>query len=142
MTDVMHFNWKGPIPNEIVLRNSKICPSDQIIYLRISTGNTISHSRHLLTEVIKRHISAAYDSIVSAKFRFNHHYLATLYKTVALSHILYIAPFWKILTNFGKLKIRSTFFRFTKYLLRYSTWTHNSKLGNSSSHSRSYNSCC
>jgi hypothetical protein len=129
-TDVVLFNWKGPLPDEIVLENSKIRPSDQIVYLVIPIGNAISHTRHLLTEHIKRRISASYASIVSAKLCFNRRYLSTLYNTVALPHILYIAPFWKVLTHVDKLKIRSTFFRFAKYLLRYPIWTRNSKLIN------------
>jgi hypothetical protein len=79
---------------------------------------------------IKRRISASYDSIVSAKLRFNRRYLSTLYNTVALLHILYIAPFKNVLTHVDKFKIRSTFFRFAKYLLRYPIWTRNLKLIN------------
>ena len=37
-TDVVLFNWKGTLPDEIVLGNSKIHPSDQII---------LASSRHL-----------------------------------------------------------------------------------------------
>ena len=117
--DLVLFNWKGPLPHEIILENSKINLSYQIVYLDIPIGNSISYTRHLLREGIKRRISASYATIVSAKLRFNPHYLATLYNTVALTHSLYIATFWNFLRNTDKLKICSIFFRFAKHLLRY-----------------------
>ena len=57
-SDVVLFTGKTLFLHESVLGNSKISPSDQIVYLGIPIGNTISHVRYILSEVIKRRISA------------------------------------------------------------------------------------
>jgi len=42
-------NYKDPLPDVIVLGNSKTLLSNQIVCLVIPIGNTVSYARHVLT---------------------------------------------------------------------------------------------
>ena len=127
-SEIVLFNWKSPTPPSIALGSSTVQPADHIVYLGLPIGSSLRHTRSLLIEHLNRQISASYASIVTCKFRFNRHLLASLFNAVALPHILYIAPFWKIFTKSEKSKICSLFFRFVKYLLRLPPWHRNSPI--------------
>ena len=59
---------------------------------------------------------------MSCKFRFNRPLLASLYNAFSLPHILYTAPFWKLMTKTDKSKVRSLFFCFAKHQLHLPPW--------------------
>ena len=127
-SEVVFFNWKQASPRDIPLGNSRIKPVDHITYLGLPIGSSVMHTRQLLIAHIERRVGLSYASFVTNKLRFNRHLLSKLFNSVALPHYLYISPFWKMLTNSDKSKIRSVFFRFAKYLLRFPSWTRNSYL--------------
>jgi len=114
MSEIVLFNWVQLV--------------GYLAYLDLPLGSSIRHTRYLLVEDLTRCISASYASIMSCKFRFNLHLLASLFNAIDLPHILYISPFWKLLTITDQIKIRSIFFRFAKYLLHLPPWQSNSKI--------------
>lgn len=126
-SEIVLFNWKTDfcVPT-IALGSSSVQPVDHLIYLGLPIGSSIRHTRKLLLEQLKRRISASYASVVSCKLRFNRLLLASLYNAIALPHILYATPFWKLLTKTDQNIIRAMYFRFAKYLLRLPPWYRNS----------------
>ena len=123
------FNWEDETQNlSFSLESTPIKPSNHITCLGLPIGTSIKHTRQLLLSHIQRRICTAYATFIKAKLRFNRSILATLYNAIVTSHILHCTPFWKIFTQTDKNKIRSTFFRFAKYLLRLPPWTRNTKI--------------
>ena len=127
-SEIVFFNWRTDLLNSVKLENSSIQPVHHLVYSSLPTGSFIHHTRNLLIEHLTHRISASYASIISCKFRFNRHLLASLFNAIALPHILYISLFWKLLTNTDPTKISPLFFRFAKYLPRLPPWQTNTKI--------------
>ena len=122
-TEIVLFNWqKTPHVPSLLFGENLVNTADHINYLGVPIGSSLRHTRLLLR------ISGSYASIVSAKFRFSHPLLASLYNATVLPHILHLAPFWKLFSKAELSKIRALFFRFAKYLLRFPPWYKNSIL--------------
>ena len=127
-SEVLLYNWKNDPPTNITLGDCSVKPVDKIVYLGLPIGSSLQHTRSLLISHLERRISSSYALIVKSTLRFNRPLLASIYNATALPHILYVTPFWKLLANREKSKIRSLFFRFAKYLLKLPPWTKNSFL--------------
>ena len=71
----------------------------------------------------KNRISLAYSRVVVYKRQFDRRILAHLYNAMALSHYLYLSPFWRIFQKEDKKELRSTYYEYAEYLLRLQPWT-------------------
>ena len=50
------------------------------------------------------------------------------YHILAMPHIYYLVPFKRIFRESDRLRMKSEFFRYAKFMLRVPPWTHNSYL--------------
>lgn len=125
--EVLLFNWNASQP-EIQLGSQVVMPSKSIVYLGLPIGETLQHTRALLVKHIEKKIRSAYGASVSSKRNLNRSLRAQIFVAVALPHVLYVSPFWKLLTNSNKVTIRRIFFRYLKFLLEMPLRTSNSYL--------------
>ena len=126
---VLLFNWPETLkPESITLGNTNIAPADHITYLGLPIGQTLKHTRALLIKHLEKRTSFAYSKMVAKKFSFNRMILARLYNALVLPHFLYLSPFWRTFPQTTKHKLRSIFFKYAKYLLRFPPWTRNTYL--------------
>jgi hypothetical protein len=126
---VLLSNWPETLkPESITLGNTNIAPADHITYLGLPIGQTLKHTRALLIKHLEKRTSFAYSKMVAKKFSFNRMILARLYNALVLPHFLYLSPVWQTFPQTTKHKLRSIFFKYTKYLQRFPPWTRNTYL--------------
>lgn len=127
-SEVMLFNWNKSVLPHIQLGSQSVEPVESLVYLGLPIGDTLSSTRSLIITHIERKIRTAYGATISSKRNLNRFSLARIYNAVAVPHILYITPFWKLLRKEDKFKIRRIFFRYLKFLLQVPLRTSNSYL--------------
>ena len=93
---------------------------------RVPIGRSMLETRHLLQSHLQKRISLAYSRVVAYKLQFDRRILAQLYNAMAQPHYLYLSPFWRIFQKEDKEdQSRSTYYKYTKYLLRLPPWPSN-----------------
>jgi hypothetical protein len=123
MSDIVLFNLKTDFSApSIAFWSSFVPPVDHLTFFGLPFASSVRHTQKLLLEQIRRRITADYASIAYSKLRFNRSLLVSHYNDVAFLHILYTAPFRKLLTKTKKSSVWSMFLRFAKYLLHLSPW--------------------
>ena len=127
-SDILLFNWRQEEVSSLRLGELSVAPVSKIIYLGLPIGKDLKTTRSLLIDHLRKRLAFAYSRVVSSKIRFNRLILARLYNAVSLPHFLYLSPFWRIFPEPEKRKLRSTFFKYAKFLLRLPPWTRNSHL--------------
>ena len=102
-----------------MVEQMEIFPGNTIKNLGIHYGHDVRSSRLLIIEKITKSISSSYGKLVSLKFSLNRKILAKLYSVVALPNVLYVSPLWDWFTETDRLKLRSVYCKYLKFLLRY-----------------------
>lgn len=114
---VLFFNC--PEDNATVrLGGITVTPSSHITYLGLPIGRNLRETQSLLIEHLSKKVRIAYAGVVTSRRNSSRKYLARLYNAVALPHVLYLSPFWKLLSARNKKDIRSVFFKYARYLLQ------------------------
>ena len=106
------------VPESVRLGFSDIVPKSELVYLGLPIGSSLRNTRKLLIKHAERKIRAAYASIVHSQVSLKRKLLAKLYNSIALPHVLYLTPFWDVLTDVDKQSLRKSFFQFAMYLLQ------------------------
>ena len=124
-SDVLLFNAKQGSAVDVRLGGATVRLAEHIVYLGIPIGRSMLETRHLLQSHLQKRISLAYSRVVVYKRQFDRRILAHLYNAMALPHYLYLSPFWRIFQKEDKKELRSTYYKYAKYLLRLPPWTSN-----------------
>ena len=112
------FNAKQGSAVDVRLGGAAVRLAERIVYLGIPIGRSMLETRHLLQSHLQKRISLAYSRVEVYKRQFDRRILAQLYSGMALLRYLYLSPFRRIFQNEDKKELRSTYYKYAKYLLR------------------------
>jgi len=124
-SEVLLFNSKSDAGRSITLGVSTVGLAGGIVYLGLPIGRSILETRRLLLSHFQKRVSFTYSRIVANKRKFDRRLLARVYNAMVLPHYLYLSPFWRIFTATDRLKLRSVYYKYAKFLLRLPPWTSN-----------------
>ena len=119
-TEFLVFNsTKRDAPEPTVsVDSATIAPSSSLKYLGLLYGRDKKATRILCLDTLMSNLRISYAKLAPLKYSYNRQILARLYRAVALPHILYLSPVWEWFTETERLKARSAFCKYLKFLLR------------------------
>ena len=95
-----------------------ITPSSSLKYLGLLYGRDKKTTRTLCLDTLVSNLRVSYAKLAPLKHSYNRQILARMYREVALPHVLYLSPLWEWFTDTERLKVRSAFCRYLKFLIR------------------------
>lgn len=116
-TEFIVFSGTNSTNSNLVLDGIRIQQSQSLNYLGITYGQTPRSTRGLLAESVCKSIRSAYGKAVKCKWSFNRFIKSKLFNAVVSPAIWYISPLWEMLSLTERRKIRTTYYRFAKFLL-------------------------
>ena len=91
---VLLFNCPSELASTSVnFGGASVAPSQELIYLGLPIGDSVSSTRKLLVARTEKKIRAAYASLVLSQTNMTKKLLAKMYNAVVLPYVLFLAPF-------------------------------------------------
>ena len=107
-----------------------IAPSSSLKYLGLLYGRDKKTTRTLCLDTLVSNLRVSYAKLAPLKYSYIRQILARMYRAVALPHVLYLSLLWEWFTETERLKVRSAFCRYLKFLIRIPLFERNSFLFN------------
>jgi hypothetical protein len=99
--------------------------SDSLKYLGAHFGSSITATRTLVINELKKKLRKTYGLLAKVKGQFGKYTLGK-YNSMFAPHVFFLNPFWKLFSLTEKKEIRVQFYRFAKYFIVIPLWFRNS----------------
>ena len=97
---VLFFSLHGSyVPDSVSLGDSEVAATTVVTYLGLPIGSSIKNTRKLLLWNAERKPRVTYANVLTSPLNLERKTLSQMYNSVALPHILYLNPFWDIVTE-------------------------------------------